>query len=121
MNRRKELQEQYKEIKIEAGIYEVRNLPEQKVWVTSTPNLRTINGSLFSLEMGSFIHRELQADWTRLGKDQFEVNILEVLKPLENPYERIKDKLQDKEEEWIERFRSEGMNLYLPLQKNTSV
>ncbi|WP_046213228.1 GIY-YIG nuclease family protein [Paenibacillus wulumuqiensis] len=121
MDRRKELQEQYKEMPIQAGIYEVRNIPEQKVWVTSTPNLRTINGSLFSLELGSFIHRELQADWTRLGKDQFEVNVLEVLKPLENPYERMKDKLQEKEEEWTERLRSEGVHLYLPLQKNTSV
>lgn len=121
MNRRKELQEQYKEIKVQSGIYEVRNIPEQKVWVTSTSNLRTVNGLLFSLDMGSFVHRELQADWKRLGKDQFEVNVLEVLKPLDHPYERLKDKLQEKEEKWIERMRSEGMQLYLPLQKNTAL
>ncbi|MCZ4150164.1 transcriptional regulator, partial [Escherichia coli] len=63
MNRRKELQEQAKEVKIEAGIYCIRNERNGKVFVDSTPNLKTINGQKFMLQMGTHLNRQLQAEW----------------------------------------------------------
>ncbi|GGI95846.1 GIY-YIG nuclease family protein [Paenibacillus hunanensis] len=121
MDRRKELQQQYKETPIEAGVYVVRNLAEHKAWVDSLPNLRSLNGRTFSLNMGSFVHRELQADWSRLGKEQFTIDVLEIVKPPENPFDSHKDLLYDRQQEWTERLRAEGWNLYQPLEKNTAL
>ncbi|WP_322907506.1 GIY-YIG nuclease family protein [Paenibacillus campi] len=121
MNRRKELQQQYKETPIEAGVYAVRNVAEHKVWVDSLPNLRSLNGRTFSLELGSFVHRELQADWSRLGQEQFVIDVLEIVKPPENAFDSHKDLLADKQQQWTERLRAEGWELYHPLEKNTSL
>lgn len=52
MDRKKELKEQYKEMKTEAGIYQIRNLQNQKVYMEATPNLKTINGKIMQLNGG---------------------------------------------------------------------
>ena len=80
MNRRKELQEQAKEIKTEAGIYQIRNERNGKVYLDSTLNLKTINGQKFMLQMGSHLNKQLQAEWNEYGDDAFTIEVLEVLK-----------------------------------------
>jgi len=42
MDRKKELKRLYKEIEIEAGIYQIRNTKNGKILIESTPNLKTI-------------------------------------------------------------------------------
>ena len=54
MDRKKELKQEYKEIKIEGGIYVITNKRNSKKYVASTPNFKTLNGVKFTLENGSF-------------------------------------------------------------------
>lgn len=54
MDRRKELVQQYMEMKTEAGIYCIRNTRNGKIFVASTPNLKSLNGRRFELQMGGF-------------------------------------------------------------------
>lgn len=108
MNRRKELQEQAKEVKIEAGIYCIRNERNGKVFVDSTPNLKTINGQKFMLQMGTHLNRQLQAEWKEYGEQAFTIEVLEVLKKEDNPYFDTKDALAKLLKRWMEQLEPYG-------------
>ncbi|MNP33286.1 hypothetical protein D3C76_1265170 [compost metagenome] len=101
VDRRKELQEQAKEIKIEAGIYCIRNLKNNKRLVESTPNLKKLNGLKLSLDMGSHLNRQLQKDWTALGEDSFAFEVLEKLKRPETGLFDEKRELKKLKEKWL--------------------
>lgn len=44
LNRKKELKQLYKETEIEGGIYCIRNIKNEKVYVESTRNFKTMSG-----------------------------------------------------------------------------
>lgn len=113
MDRKKELKQQYKETPVEAGVYQIRNLKTGKVFIGSTRNFKTLNGLKFMLENGGHINKDLQADWTQLGKDAFTIDILEKLKENEdNPYYNEKEELQKLEDKWMEELQPFGDNGY---------
>ncbi|RKN78924.1 GIY-YIG nuclease family protein [Paenibacillus ginsengarvi] len=114
MNRRKELVEQYKEMKTEAGVYQFRNTANGKVWITSTNNFRSINGKRMMLDMGSHPCKELQADWKQHGADAFVIEILEQLKQNDNEsvYYDLKKELRKLEDKWMEQIRPFGERGY---------
>ena len=113
VDRRKELQEQAKEIKIEAGVYGIRNLKSSKILVESTPNLKKLNGLKLSLDMGSHMNRQLQKDWIALGEDAFAFEVLEKLKrPETGPFDE-KRELKKLKEKWLRQlmpFGEQGYN-----------
>ncbi|MED1205534.1 GIY-YIG nuclease family protein [Heyndrickxia acidicola] len=80
MERKKELKQQFKEAKIEAGVYQIRNLENDKVYISSTRNFKTLTGKKFSLEMGTETNKALQKEWNTYGKEAFAFEILETLK-----------------------------------------
>ncbi|MEK3785916.1 MULTISPECIES: GIY-YIG nuclease family protein [Paenibacillus] len=108
MNRRRELIEQYKEIKIEAGVYCIRNTQNGKCFVGSTPNLKSLSGKQFSLNAGSDLNRKLQQEWKEYGEDTFEIEVLELLKKEDSPYFDAKDALKKLEQVWLERLQPFG-------------
>ncbi|MFB5267914.1 GIY-YIG nuclease family protein [Paenibacillus enshidis] len=113
MNRRKELVEQYKEVKIEAGVYCIRHKKTGKLFISSTPNLKSLNGKRFELNMGSSRNAALQADWSRDGEDAFEIDVLEVLKKPESGYFDAKDALEKLEKAWLDRLQPYGDKGYM--------
>ncbi|KGR90216.1 LuxR family transcriptional regulator [Ureibacillus massiliensis 4400831 = CIP 108448 = CCUG 49529] len=113
MNRKKELKQQYQEVEIIAGVYQIKNNENGKVFIASTPNLKTINGVKFSLENNVFNHKELQQDWNHFGKNAFSIEILEKLKKDESdPYFNMKEALKELEEKWLEKLQPFGENGY---------
>lgn len=108
MNRRKELQEQAKEVKTEAGVYQIRNERNGKVYIDSTLNLKTINGQRFMLQMGSHLNRKLQAEWNEYGESAFVIEVLETLKQDDNPYYDSKDALAKCLNRWFEQLEPYG-------------
>lgn len=111
MNRkaeREKLLEQYKEIKIEAGVYQIRNTLNGKVLISSTPNLRSLNGKNLELNLGTANNKALQKEWTDQGEQTFAIEVLEVLKPSENQFVKTKDELKKLEETWIEKLQPYG-------------
>lgn len=112
MERKKELKMQYKETKVEAGVYQIRNRQNGKILVGSTPNLKTLNGVKFTLDNGTSYHKELQADWTLLGRDAFDIEILEVLKEPETGYFDRKKELEKLEEKWLDELQPYGETGY---------
>lgn len=118
MNRREELKQMYKEIKTEAGVYRIHNVRDDKSFVESTLNLNTINGKRFSLNMGSFINKSLQADWSKLGEDAFVIEVLEKLEIKPDPFFDAKGALAKLEAKWLDKlqpFGERGYNQQKPL------
>ncbi len=113
---RARLLEQYKEIKIEAGVYQIRNKINGKVLVDTTPNLKSLNGRAGSLSLGTYPNKELQREWTESGADAFAMEVLEVLEPSDNPFVNIKDELKQLETKWIERLQPFGDKGYHKLK-----
>ena len=50
MDHKKEIKRQFKESKSVAGVYQIKNIQNQKVFLGSTLNLKTLNGKTFQLE-----------------------------------------------------------------------
>ncbi|MDF2650935.1 MULTISPECIES: GIY-YIG nuclease family protein [unclassified Paenibacillus] len=105
MNRRQELQQLYKETKKEAGVFQVRNTMNGKLWILSTKNLKTMNGKLLELQMGTHRNLLLQKDWNEFGGDAFVLEVLEVLKVKETGYFDENDALKKLEEKWLEELQ----------------
>lgn len=109
---RKELIQQYKEINIEAGVYQIKNTVNQKVFIDVTPNLKSLNGRLMMLQMGTHHNKLLQSEWNQYGVQAFVMEPLEVLKPIENQFVEIKDELKKLKEIWVEKLQPYGESGY---------
>jgi hypothetical protein len=101
MAEKKELRRQFEEVPIEAGIYEVQNMENKKIFIGKTPNLKTLNGMKHILNMGANNNKELQADWKHFGPEAFTFTVLEVLEKSEDPSFNEKKALEQLEEKWL--------------------
>lgn len=105
MDRKKELKQLFKETPIEAGIYQLKNNENEKIFIGSTRNFKTLNGVKFSLETGAHINKVLQEEWNQFGKDAFSIDVLETLKKKDDRYFNEKEALQKLEEKWLEHLQ----------------
>ncbi|MCH1626424.1 GIY-YIG nuclease family protein [Fredinandcohnia quinoae] len=112
MDRKKELKQMYKETPIEGGIFQIKNSMNGKLFIGSTKNFKTLNGLKFTLENGSHMNKKLQEEWSELGKNSFEIEILEVLKKKDNAYFDEKKELAKLEEKWLENLQPFGEHGY---------
>lgn len=105
MERKKELKQAYKEVKIESGIYTITNKQNGKKFVASTRNFKTLNGTKFTLENGMHTNKELQKEWNEYGKDAFEIVQVEVLKIPENQFINEKKELEKLLDQWMDKLQ----------------
>ncbi|MFZ7120841.1 MAG: DUF2087 domain-containing protein [Eubacteriaceae bacterium] len=112
MERKKQLKQQYKDTKIEAGVYQITNISNKKVLIVATPNVKTINGRLMELRGGMHRNKELQDDWNKYGENSFEFDILEILKEPKEGFFDKKDELKKLELKWLNKLLPYGENGY---------
>ncbi|EGW40062.1 DUF2087 domain-containing protein [Desulfosporosinus sp. OT] len=112
MDRKEELKRQYKETKIEAGVYQIRNTKNEKIFIESTLNLKTINGKRFTLETGTYQNKQLQIEWNEFGAEAFVFEILEILETPEEGYFDAKDALKKLKEKWLDKLQPYGERGY---------
>ncbi|MEK3886705.1 GIY-YIG nuclease family protein [Bacillus sp. FSL K6-3431] len=112
MDRKKQLKQLYKEITVEAGVYQIKNNENGKIFVGSTKNLKTLNGIKFSLENDAYMNKTLQADWLQFGKDAFSFDILDTLKKKDDPYFNEKEALLELENKWLNQLQPYGEQGY---------
>lgn len=97
MDRKKELKEQYKQMKTEMGIFIVHNKVNNKYLLIKTQNLHgMINRVRFQLKSGGHPSRELQMEWNELGEENFSFTVLETL-----DYDKDESKTDYSEELYI--------------------
>ena len=114
MDRRKELKEQYKNIKPDMGIFIVHSKYSNKCHIENAKDLKSkINRTKFQLELGSHPNKELQKEW----KDHVETDfIIEILEKLEydkdKPNKDYAEDLELLQIIWTEKLLKKGMKFY---------
>ncbi|MHB8158429.1 MAG: GIY-YIG nuclease family protein [Desulfocucumaceae bacterium] len=112
MDHKKELKLLYKETKIRAGIFQIKNIKNEKVFIKGSMNLETMKGQQFQLEHNSHINKLLQQEWNKFGKESFVFEVLEVLEQEKDVYFDAKDALRKLEEKWLDQLQPFGERGY---------
>lgn len=113
MINKKELIKEYKNQKHPAGIFAVKNKPENKMFIGISLNLPAkIRGVTFELKMGKHAFSNLADDYKSLGEEQFDISILDEIEVKDETEKELKKELEALEEMWIEKLKSEGTTFY---------
>lgn len=114
MDRRKELKEQYKNIRPDMGIFIVRPNSNNKCFIEIASDLKSkINRTKFQLEFGNHPNEELQKEWKDLGEKSFKIEVLEKLKHDENNSKTdYTEDLALLKMIWLEKLIKKGMVFY---------
>jgi len=100
------------------GVYQIRNIVNDKVLVGATLNLPgMLNRHQFQLKMGNHPNKILQAEWHELGGESFAFEILDELTPREDPGHDYRADLAFLEELWLEQLQPYGKRGYNEKQK----
>ena len=108
---KKDLKREYLETKIPMGVYQIRNLTNEKVFVGSSLNLSGIfNRYKFALVAGNHPNKALQTDWNALGADKFAFEVLEELEARAGLDDKAE--LAVLEDLWLEKLEPYGERGY---------
>ena len=113
MNRREMIKE-YKNSLRPMGIVQVKNIRNGRVYLAASANTTgTINSILFQLKMGTFLPSpDLAKDWKEMGDQSFVVEVLDELKPVDDPAYDYRDDLKALETMWMEKLKPFGEQGY---------
>jgi hypothetical protein len=102
---KKEEKLKYKASRRPMGVFLIRNLVNDKVFVGSTMNLDAMfNRIRFQLYAGAHPVKGLEADWKQLGAGKFEFEVLEEVFPREDPNYDYAADLETLEDLWLEKL-----------------
>ena len=111
---RKAIKREYRERYRPAGVFQVRNTTNGRIFVSSSPNLPAIFNRLrLQLDAGGYLMLpELQRDWKTLGGDAFVFETLEELQPPEGPGWNPAEDLAALEKLYLEQLQPYGEKGY---------
>lgn len=110
---KKQITKDYKQQKQPAGIYVVHNKADNKMYIGTSKNLPAVLRRFeFTLQMESFPYQDLIDDYKKLGKENFEIKILDELELKNETDIEIDVELKALEEMWIEKLQAEGVKFY---------
>jgi hypothetical protein len=110
-NRR--LKKEYQSNRRPMGVFLIRNMANEKVFVGVGLDLAgIINSHKFQLKMGVHRNRGLQRDWNEFGGESFAFEILDQLEPREEMSDDGRADLAFLEELWLEKLQPFGSRGY---------
>ena len=113
MINKKELRKEYKNQKHPAGLFAVKNKLDNKMFIGISLNLPAkIRGITFELELGSHAYSNMADDYKRLGKEQFDIFILDQIEVKDETDRELRTELETLETMWVEKLKSEGVSFY---------
>jgi len=113
MDRKAELKLAYKNRPVKAGVFQIKNKVNGKLLLGSSLNLDgPLNRYKFELRLGSHRNKKLQEEWQQYGEENFDFEILEVIKIKDDPHFDLKDELTLLEEIWLEKLQPFGEKGY---------
>ncbi|MEI8203304.1 MAG: GIY-YIG nuclease family protein [Bacteroidota bacterium] len=118
MKTRKELKEEYKQMKYQMGVFQIRNTLNGKVFVSSSLDLKAIwHQQKLQLNFGNHSNEALQKDWTALGAENFVYEILDEVKEIEGKeinYAKEVKALEEMMKDELQPFDEKGYNRRKP-------
>lgn len=112
-DRKKELKREYQLSHRPMGVFQIRNLTNEKVFVGSSLNLPGIfNRHKFALQMGNHQNKALQGEWTQCGEANFAFEILDELTPKDDQTYDYREDLTLLEDVWLEQLQPYGERGY---------
>jgi len=113
MINKKEIKKEYKNQKHPVGLFAVKNKPDNKMFIGISLNLPAkLRGIAFELELGGHAYHDLANDYKRLGKENFEIFILDQIEIKEETDRELRVELDTLEAMWVEKLKSEGVTFY---------
>ena len=80
MKNRKDLKDQYKQLKPKMGVFQIRNQVNDAVFIDSSIDVETKwNRHQAELKFGTHKNIALQADWNKYGASKFEFEVIQEL------------------------------------------
>lgn len=114
MKTRKELKEEYKQMKIQMGVFQIKNNINGKIFIGSSLNLKAIwYSQKLQLDMGMHQNSELQKDWLEFGSENFSYEILDEINQIEDKpidYKKEIKTLEDMIIDDLQPFEEKGYN-----------
>ena len=109
--RKKQIISEYKQQKTTGGVYRIYNKQTNKSLIKADINLQAVqNRFRFSQKLNNCYTIILQQDWLKYGTDAFAFEILmEIEMKSEENLKVFRDRLKRLEEEWKEKYSSEGL------------
>jgi len=87
MKTKKELKDEYKQSKPQMGVFSIRNLENNKVYIDHGLDVAAKwNRHKMELKFGSHKNKALQSDWKNLGEEQFRFEVLSTLEHKEDQF-----------------------------------
>lgn len=118
--KKKELKREYQQNHTPMGVFQIRNIANDKLFIGTALNLQgAINSSRFQLNAGSHPSKTLQSEWREFGSDSFVFEILDELTPTEGPAHDYRADLAFLEEFWLEKAEPYGERGYNERKKGT--
>lgn len=106
---KKRLKRSYQQDRRPMGIFQIRNMANEKVFVAGGINLQgTINRHKFQLEMGAHANASLQSEWNEFGNQSFAFEVLDQMQPRDDPNCDSRKDLASLKELWLEKLRPYG-------------
>lgn len=111
--RRKALQQQYKQMDIMMGVVKITNTQNGKAYIVSYPDLRDKWQFIQSaLTTGTYSSGALMRDWKEYGADAFTYEVLEEEAQQGESSDEIRRKLHQMEKPWLEKLQPYEENGY---------
>jgi hypothetical protein len=112
-DKKKELKREYKLNHPPMGIYQIRNIVNEKVLVGASLNLPGIfNRHKIQLRMGNHSNSALQAEWNEFGPESFAFEVLDEITAREGPNHDYRHDLACLEDLWLEKLLPYGERGY---------
>jgi hypothetical protein len=81
MKTKKELKEEYKQMKIPMGVFQIKNIVNNKVLIDNSIDMESKwNRHKMELKFGNHRNRTFQKDWNDYGENNFYFEVLSELK-----------------------------------------
>lgn len=111
--KKKDLKKAYQQSHRQMGVFQIRNLANDKVFVATSLDLPGIlNRHRFQLQAGNHRIQQLQQEWNEYGGDKFAFEILDELTPSSDANRDYREELTFLEDMWLDKLQPFGERGY---------
>ena len=110
MKTKKELKEEYKQLKIPMGVFQIKNIRNNKVLIDYSIDMESKwNRHKMELKFGNHRNKNFQKDWNEYGEDDFVFDVLSELKKSEEENTNYNKELKTLQDMVIEELNIENI------------